>query len=1244
MKKHFYTLVSLVASLLLFQQNTQAQFNLNNYVRIGRYDLPEPTRTTAPPNNLLAQEVSAVTYNWDTETLFVVGDGGTAIVQVSKTGQLINSMTLAQGSSPQGTEFYDPEGLSYIGNGKFVMSEERDRQIVLFTYVAGSTLTRANAQTVKLGTFVQNIGIEGLSYDPLTSGYICVKEIQPLGIFQTGIDFDAGTATNGSPTTENSVDLFNPSLTTLPDFADIFALSTLSVGLDQAFDSSLLVLSQESGQVVHITRQGQILGILNIASDPGNPLTVAAQQHEGITMDRNGYIYIVSENGGGGFDFPQLWVYAPATSPNMAPTSINLSNPVNSIPENTNTLSPIKIADIVIADDGLGTNNITLSGPDTSFFQVTSNSLFLKAGTVLDFESKTSYTVNILVDDSTVGLTPDLSLSFTLQVTDIPNESGPNTVLIISEVAPWSSGNSPVGADWFEVTNIGTNAVDITGWKMDDNSNSFATSVALSGITSIAPGESVIFIESSTPSTVISAFRNNWFGTGTTTVQIGTYSGSGVGLSTGGDAVNLFNATGQLQASVSFGASPAGPYATFNNGAGINNNTISSLSVVGVNGAYIALNSPTEIGSPGTIGSTLITEVAPWSSGNSPVAADWFEITNTRAIPIDITGWKIDDNSGSPAAAVLLNGITTIKPGESVIFIESGTPTTTTPLFLSTWFGSNPPAGLQVGTYSGGGVGLGTGGDAVNIYNSAGSLRASVLFGSSPASAPFRTFDNAIGLNNTTISALSQLGINGAFAARNNNNEIGSPGRIINPACSPTTSTTSITTCDSLVWNAVTYRNSGTYTFVTTNAGGCDSTATLILTINKSTKSIDSVVANTRYTWNGETFTISGTYSKHFFNAAGCDSTATLVLQINPNQAPTVQISSPTIPAVFEAGSTVIVESNASDADGTIKKVELWVDQVLYKVDSVSPFTFTNPKVPAGSFSVKLKAYDDLGAVGVSDSLFITVTACTPNSIVAIDGFTNISGSAVADLQANPSYPANPSVKAVLTQFFEYRNVADNYGSRIKGFFCAPSTGLYRFSIASDDQAGFWLSTDNDSANKVLVAYNLSPTGFRTWNKFSTQQSDLIELVGGASYYFEVLHKEAVGSDYLSIGVTYPNGVFEGPVRTSQFTGTAGPGTVVLGTTRFAESMEKNSITKQKHLNVLVAPNPSVSVFTLNIRTTGDASINLRVFDVAGRLVEFKSGIGSNSTVQVGAGLKAGIYFVEVVQGELKQRIKLIKQ
>ena len=113
-------------------------------------------------------------------------------------------MTLATGTSSQNTEFCDTEGLTYIGQGRFVMTEERDRQLIQFTYVPETVLTRAAAQTVKLGTSIGNTGFEGPSYDPQNGGYIVVKEITPLGIFQTSIDFPARTASNGSPTATGS--------------------------------------------------------------------------------------------------------------------------------------------------------------------------------------------------------------------------------------------------------------------------------------------------------------------------------------------------------------------------------------------------------------------------------------------------------------------------------------------------------------------------------------------------------------------------------------------------------------------------------------------------------------------------------------------------------------------------------------------------------------------------------------------------------------------------------------------------------------------------------------------------------------------------------------------------------------------------------------------------------------------------------------------------------------------------------
>lgn len=71
---------------------------LSNDVRFGRYGLPEPTRTAASTQRLLAQDFSVVAHIGDTESFFVVGHGGTSIVQVGTTNPAFIPLTRATGS------------------------------------------------------------------------------------------------------------------------------------------------------------------------------------------------------------------------------------------------------------------------------------------------------------------------------------------------------------------------------------------------------------------------------------------------------------------------------------------------------------------------------------------------------------------------------------------------------------------------------------------------------------------------------------------------------------------------------------------------------------------------------------------------------------------------------------------------------------------------------------------------------------------------------------------------------------------------------------------------------------------------------------------------------------------------------------------------------------------------------------------------------------------------------------------
>ena len=150
--------------------------------------------------------------------------------------------------------------------------------------------------------------------------------------------------------------------------------------------------------------------------------------------------------------------------------------------------------------------------------------------------------------------------------------------------------------------------------------------------------------------------------------------------------------------------------------------------------------------------------------------ADRFELTNTGTSAVDISGWSMDDNSATAGIAPLA-GVSSIAAGQSGVFVDGDGATSAR--FLDTCFGGSAPAGFMIGSYAGKGVGLSTGGDAVNLFDADGVQQASVSFG---ASTTGYTFDNAAALDDAAISQLSALGVNGAFAAANDATGIGSPG------------------------------------------------------------------------------------------------------------------------------------------------------------------------------------------------------------------------------------------------------------------------------------------------------------------------------------------------------------------------------------------------------------------------------------------------------------------------------------
>jgi Lamin Tail Domain/Abnormal spindle-like microcephaly-assoc'd, ASPM-SPD-2-Hydin len=176
-------------------------------------------------------------------------------------------------------------------------------------------------------------------------------------------------------------------------------------------------------------------------------------------------------------------------------------------------------------------------------------------------------------------------------------------------------------------------------------------------------------------------------------------------------------------------------------------------------------------------GQLVITEVMASSihASGSKAKGDWWELTNTGAVAVDLTGYKWDD-APTPLTPTVSNfpSGTIIQPGESIIILDE--PAANVAFWRTAW---SLPLTLQVldstaFTAAGGNdfSGFENTGDQVNVYGPAGNLVASVAFGISTQGKSFafhRDGKPVLGLSSVT-------GEQGATASTLSPSDVGSPG------------------------------------------------------------------------------------------------------------------------------------------------------------------------------------------------------------------------------------------------------------------------------------------------------------------------------------------------------------------------------------------------------------------------------------------------------------------------------------
>lgn len=167
-----------------------------------------------------------------------------------------------------------------------------------------------------------------------------------------------------------------------------------------------------------------------------------------------------------------------------------------------------------------------------------------------------------------------------------------------------------------------------------------------------------------------------------------------------------------------------------------------------------------------------ITEVMSSENPNSNPTSDWWELTSFFDEPVILSGWRFKDSQGGLSTAFVLPPGVSIRPGESIVFVEK----MTRDEFLNWWGGANIPGETQIITYSGASLSFRADGDSLRLWDANavedGDLIARVDFGAARQGVTFG-YDPAA----EVFGGFSQEGVHGAFRAETGG-DIGSPGKI----------------------------------------------------------------------------------------------------------------------------------------------------------------------------------------------------------------------------------------------------------------------------------------------------------------------------------------------------------------------------------------------------------------------------------------------------------------------------------
>ena len=230
----------------------------------------------AKPLAGISANLSGLTFNHDSGTLFAVINRPPAIVELSTEGEVLRQIAV--------TGAADIEGITHVDGDRFILADEGLHRLSWVEIGAATAAlelaTDAPFLTLDIGTFA-NMGFEGLSWDQRRGMLYLAKEMWPIRIYGIG-GLERAIRGEGLALTVNE---WHPASVLGHGSADLS-----SVTLHDA-TGNLVLLSDATSVLTEYTPEGEAVSLLPL----WRGLTRGIPQGEGVAIGPDGAIYIVSE-------------------------------------------------------------------------------------------------------------------------------------------------------------------------------------------------------------------------------------------------------------------------------------------------------------------------------------------------------------------------------------------------------------------------------------------------------------------------------------------------------------------------------------------------------------------------------------------------------------------------------------------------------------------------------------------------------------------------------------------------------------------------------------------------------------------------------------------------------------------------------------------------------------------------------------------------------------------------------------